>query len=248
MRLRVIGTGSSGNCYILQAERSSLMLDAGVRMRDIRRSMPRPSSVAGCLVTHEHMDHAQAAYDIAALGIPVVMSQGTFEEIEKPHSAIRFRLAHELVPIDLGDFTVMAFKTQHDAREPLGFLIRHNPTHETILYATDTYYLAYTFPGVTYWIVECNYVDEIVDQKAEYGELSAALRKRLHRSHMSLRRLEQALMANDLSKTRMIVLVHLSDQRSDEEVMINTVKSATKIESVVAARKGMDIALERNPF
>lgn len=248
MRLRVIGTGSSGNCYILQAERSSLMLDAGVRMRDIRRAMPRPSSVAGCLVTHEHMDHAQAVYDIAALGIPVVMSRGTFEEIERPHSAIRFRMARALTPIDLGDFTVMAFKTQHDAREPLGFLIRHNPTNETILYATDTYYLAYTFPGVTYWIVECNYVDEIVDQKTEDGELSAALRKRLHRSHMSLRRLEQALMANDLSKTRVIVLVHLSDQRSDEEVMINTVKSATKIESVVAARKGMDIALETNPF
>lgn len=248
MKLKVIGTGSSGNCYIVQAGRSNLMLDAGMRMQDIRRSMPRPSSIAGCLVTHEHMDHAKSAYDIAALGIPVVMSNGTFEAIEKEHSPIRFKLACELIPITLGDFTVLPFKTQHDAREPLGFLIRHNPTNETILYATDTFYLAYTFPGVNYWIVECNYVDEIINQKADDGELSSSLRNRLRRSHMSLRRLKDALMANELTKTRSIILIHLSDQRSDEDVMVESIKETTGIENVVAALPGMEIPLEINPF
>lgn len=248
MKLKVIGTGSSGNCYIVQAGRSNLMLDAGMRMQDIRRSMPRPSSIAGCLVTHEHMDHAKSAYDIAALGIPVAMSNGTFEAIKKEHSPIRFKLACELIPITLDDFTVLPFKTQHDAREPLGFLIRHNPTNETILYATDTFYLAYTFPGVNYWIVECNYVDEIINQKADDGELSSSLRNRLRRSHLSLRRLKDALMANDLSKTRSIILIHLSDQRSDEDVMVESIKETTGIENVVAALPGMEIPLEINPF
>lgn len=250
MRLHVIGTGSSGNCYLVEAGGSILMLDAGVKMKDIKRAIPRPSRVAGCLVTHEHMDHAKSVYGVAELGIPVVMSQGTFEAIKRESSPIpiHFKLACDRLAIVLGDFTIVPFKTQHDAEEPLGFIVRHNPTMETLLYATDTYYLAYTFPGIHHWLIECNYVDEILDQKTDSGEVSVSLRKRLRRSHMSLNRLLDALRANDLSKTRSIVLIHLSDQRSNEETMVKHVKEVSGIENVVAAEAGMDIPLEINPF
>ena len=99
-----------------------------------------------------------------------------------------------------------------------------------------------------YWIVECNYIDEVIDGQQEDGELTAALRHRLKKSHMSLRRLLDALRANDLSKTRTIVLVHLSDERSDERAMVKAVKEVTGLEEVIAAAAGMTIPLELNPF
>ena len=85
-------------------------------------------------------------------------------------------------------------------------------------------------------------------EQMDDGELSISLRKRLLRSHMSLRRLNDALRANDLSKTRSIVLIHLSDHRSDEEEMVRSVQVTTGIENVCAAAAGMTIPLEINPF
>lgn len=99
-----------------------------------------------------------------------------------------------------------------------------------------------------YWIVECNYVDEFIDTQQEDGEISAAMRHRLKTSHMSLRRLLDTLRANDLTKTRAIVLVHLSDARSNERAMVEAIKEATLIDNVVAASDGMTIPLDLVPF
>ena len=139
------------------------------------------------------------------------------------------------------------FLTEHDAAEPLGFLIRNDMTGEVILYATDTYYLRHTFPGVHYWLIECNYCDDLVDQMLFDGELNLELRNRLKKSHLSLDRLKEALTANDLSVTRNIILCHLSDVRSDEERMVREVEALTGIPTV-AADRGMVIPLELAPF
>ena len=249
MVLKVYGTGSSGNCYLLTAGGESLLLDAGISLAELWKDMGFTIKyVVGCLVTHEHGDHAAYANKIANLGVPVYASSGTISAICKDGSLTQLNPVRALEPFSVGNFTVMPFDAQHDAAEPLGFLIRYNPTCETVLYATDTYYLKHTFPGVHYWIVECNYVESRVDEQADDGELSAALRRRLMKSHMSLRRLIDVFEANDLSKTRSIALVHLSDERSDERLMVKTIKEATGIEDVYATSNGMVYALELNPF
>lgn len=248
MELLVIGTGSSGNAYLLQAGSSALLLDAGLPIRQIVRAVPDWRRIAGCLITHEHGDHAKSADAVAEMGVKTYMSAGTAEAIRKDGCLTAFNTLQMLSAASIGEFTVLPFETQHDASEPCGYLIRYEPTGETALYATDTYYLRQTFPGVHYWIIECNYVDELMDAQQDDGTLSPALRSRLKKSHMSLRRLLDALRANDLRKTRAIVLVHLSSERSDERAMVQAVKEVTGIENVVAATAGTSIPLELNPF
>lgn len=250
MQLQIIGTGSSGNCYALHAERGILLLDAGLPVRTILRSIPeyRSKPITACLVTHEHGDHAKGALEIAHLGIPIYASSGTLNAIGGDSSLTQLNALQMRCPVTLGEFTVLPFETQHDAAEPCGFIIRYEPTGETILYATDTYYLRYTYPGINYWIVECNYIDEIVAEQLASGQLSQPLRNRLNKSHMSLRRLLDALRANDLTQTRAIVLVHLSDERSDERAMVQAVKEVSGVETVAAAAGGMRIDLELAPF
>lgn len=247
MRLRIIGTGSTGNCYLLTAATGkSLMLDAGI---PIRKAIPHLNGLVGlegCLITHEHNDHSAAAKDISMRGINVYASQGTYEHITphillnrlKPVVAGRMELA--------GEFAILPFDTQHDAAEPLGFLVKHRPTGETLLYATDTYYLKNTFPGVHYWVVECNYDEEITDRMFFEGN-DVQLQRRLMKSHMSLRRLKDTLAANDLTKTRKIVLVHLSDTRSNEARMVAEIQRQTGVDTI-AARAGETIELNRAPF
>lgn len=248
MELQVIGTGSSGNAYVLRAGGSALLLDAGLPIRQLMRAIPDWRSLDGCLITHEHGDHAKSAEAVAQMGVKTYCSAGTAEAIHTSGCLTPLNTVQMLSAITVGEFTVLPFEVQHDAAEPCGYLIRHDPSDEVALYATDTYYLKHTFPGVHYWIVECNYVDEVIDNQREDGELTTALRHRLKKSHMSLRRLLDTLRANDLSKTRTIVLVHLSDERSDERAMVKAMKEVTGLEEVIAAAAGMRISLELNPF
>lgn len=248
MELQVIGTGSSGNCYALHTNGETLLLDAGLPIKAIIRAIPEWQEIVGCLITHEHGDHAKSAIELAMMGIPVYTSAGTAGCIPSNGCLTQLNALRVLEAIQLGDFTIVPFPAEHDAAEPFGYLIRYNITGEKLLYATDTYYLRNTFPGINYWLVECNYVDEIVDAQTDDGALTPALRRRLKKSHMSLRHLADVLKVNDLSATRKIVLIHLSDERSDEALMVRVLKSVSGIEDVIAASSGMKIPLELTPF
>lgn len=249
MELQVIGTGSSGNCYLLKAGEKrgqSLLLDAGLAADRIVREA-KSWNIAGCLITHEHGDHIKGAEGLARkYGVKVYATKGTIEA-NGGDSLTVLNAVETLRTFEVGDFTALPFETQHDAKEPCGWLVRFNPTGETVLYATDTYYLKRTFPGVHYWIVECNYIDEILNEQQDSGELPEQLRGRLIKSHMSLRRLCDALKANDLSKTRAIVLIHLSDERSDERRMVETINRQTQ-KDVWAAEAGKTYILQLTPF
>ena len=251
MRLHVIGSGSAGNAYVLYAGDSILLLEAGMPPETYLPELAAGGiwcSIRGCLVTHEHGDHAKYAMKMAETGIPVYASEGTIKALAGDGALTALKPVQSRAVLELEDFTVLPFDVEHDAAEPLGYLIRYKPTGETLVFATDTYYLRYTFPQVHYWMLECNYVDEIMDAQLAEDSLSKELRHRLKKSHMSLRRVLDVLRANDLAQTRAIVLIHLSDERSDERAMVKAVKEVTGLEEVTAAKNGAFINLELAPF
>jgi len=229
---------------VLSAGDESIILDAGKAVREVMPHVPDFRKISGCLIGHEHKDHAAAWEDFCLRGIPVIMSRGTYDALSDRRALNFFQpmIVRAGKRLPLGNFTVLPFEVQHDAAEPLGYLIKYEPTGETILYATDTYYLRYTFPGINYWIVECNYCEEMIDE-----ETDAVLRNRLKESHMSLRRLVDALAANDLTETAKIVLVHLSDSRSNEKRMVSKIQDTFGIDTEAAAA-GVGFRLDRTPF
>ena len=253
MRLRVLGTGSKGNAYLLEADSSILILDAGLQWMKILPELPVGlTGIAGCLVTHEHLDHAKAVGSLLRHGIRVIMSPGTWKIVSErdaidaeKYERLSLLLSHGQY-VQIPPFTVMAVRAEHDAEEPLAFLIRHEPTGETLLYATDTYKLPNRYPDINYWIVECNYtLDKVAALQGDPER--HFLFERLAQSHMSLERLCNALQANDLSKTRKIVLVHISQERGDPTRMSEVVQSVTGIQTVSACN-GLDIELGACPF
>ncbi len=249
MELRVISTGSSGNAYLLTAESGhALLLDAGVPISRILAAIGSQRTIQGCLLTHEHGDHSAAVLALTERGVDVYSSEGTLNKLSaSPTRSRRLKAIPAGLDCQIGNFTVKAFDTQHDAMQPFGFIIRDNISRETVLYATDTYYLHHTFPGITYWLVECNFIEEIACEQFMEGKISKELQLRLGKSHMSLRRLKNALASNDLTLTHCIVLVHLSDERSDEARMIREIENHTGIKTV-AAVNGTTIQLSRTPF
>lgn len=246
MNLKVIGTGSSGNAYILSNGDEALLIECGVNIKEIKQALDFDySKVVGCVVTHEHLDHAKSAVDVARLGIDVYCSLGTMKA-RSLGSLNRVNRIQSKQTIQIGSFKIMAFDVQHDAAEPLGFLIDH-PDCGKVLFLTDTNYCKYTFPGLNNIIIEANFSKEIIDRKFGPESGKEFLRNRILRSHFSLENCKDMLKANDLSKVNNIVLIHLSDSNSNEKQFQKEVSELTG-KNVSVAFKGMEIEFNKTPF
>ena len=58
MVLRVLGSSSAGNCYILDNGKEALVLECGVSLSKVKESVGYDiSRIAGAFVSHEHNDH-----------------------------------------------------------------------------------------------------------------------------------------------------------------------------------------------
>lgn len=216
MDVKVIASGSRGNCYRISDGVTPLLLECGIPIKQIRQGLGFGlTEVAACLVTHEHQDHSKAIRDVLRMGVYVYTSPGTIKALGLEHHRLRPVKAKETFQV--GTWTIRAFETQHDAQEPLGFLLHSQASNERLLYATDTYYIRYKFPGLTHIMVECNYAADILEANVKRGSVPEVLKKRLLTSHFSLDNVKEFLKANDLSQVREIWLLHLSDGNSDAE-------------------------------
>lgn len=220
-----LASGSWGNCYHITDGSSPLLLEAGIPFKEIQQKTGfKVSSLAGCLVSHEHQDHCKAVKDLLKAGIEVWMSVGTKEALKI--SGHRLRPLAPLINYGIGAWTVKPFEVQHDAAEPLGFLLA-NQTGEKLLYLTDTYYCKYKFVGITHLMIECNHSYEILNENVSRGVLPPAMKKRLIRSHFSLENVKEFLKANDLSKVQEIWLIHMSDGNSNAEQFKREIQELT---------------------
>ena len=243
MRLTILGSSSAANGYVLDNSREALVLECGCPLIDLQRAVDFDlRRVAGVLLTHEHADHARHALKYVEAALPLYASQGTLMAL--PDEVCTSPYSHPVRsprPFHVGRFHVLPFDVRHDAAEPLGFLVSH-PEMGAAVFATDTRFLPYTFDGVRTWLLECNYDAALLAENARAGIVSEAQRVRVVESHMSLDTCLETLRANDLTATRRIILIHLSDRNSNAAAFRKTIARATGRE-VIAADHGQTIEL-----
>lgn len=232
MNIKVIGSGSSGNCYLISDGKTKVLLETGLPVREIQRGCDyQLTQVEAALVTHCHLDHAKAAKAVMQNGINVYASAGTFEALHL--EGHRVKKIKSMDKFTVGSFDILAFDVEHDAPEPLGFLLYSIYSKEKLLYFTDTYYLKYTFAGLTHIMGECNYSSEILLKNIRNGSLPQVVAPRIVKSHMSLDNFLGFLKANDLSQVQQIHLLHLSNSNSDEAFFKREVQKLTGVEVYV---------------
>ena len=248
MILKVIGTGSKGNCYLLENDNEALIIECGVNITAIKQSLDfNITKVVGCIVTHEHMDHAKSIKDLTKSGINVHATKETFDalKIESGYNK-RAKPFNQKDTFKIGGFKIMSFDVKHDAAAPVGFLINHNETGN-VLFLTDSFYCGYTFKNLNNIIIEANYSKKIIDAKVASGTSPEFLRNRILKSHMSLETCISTLKANDLSAVNNIVLIHLSDSNSNEVEFEKEVSQATG-KTVTVANNGISLNFNKTPF
>jgi len=245
MKLKVLGSGSKGNAYLLENEKEALLIECGVNIMDIKKAIDfKVNKISGCLVTHEHGDHAKSINEVLGAGINVYATAGTFQNSTSKNTvSSRKVVIPQKGQFKVGNFSVISFPTIHDVAEPCGFLINHKDCG-TVLFLTDTVYCPYTFKGLNNIIIEANYDADIINEKLGDKKF---LRDRIYNSHMSIETCMDFLLANDLSQVNNIVLIHLSDSNSHE---INFAKKVSGItgKEVHTANGGMTIGFNKTPF
>lgn len=246
MNLKILGSSSAGNCYLLESSNESLLIECGVNFQKVKVACDfNIKRIVACVLSHEHLDHAKAVEDVLKAGITVTASKGT-------HEALGTISHHRADTIGVnqvkryGNFTIKAFDIKHDVKEPLGFLINH-PECGTVLFLTDSYYCEYKFSGLDHILIEANYCQSILDARLQSGSTIKTLRDRVIESHMSLQVCKQTLASYDLSNVKNIVLIHLSDGNSDERRFKKEVEEQTG-KLVHIARPGLTLPLLKTAF
>ena len=76
MKIRFISlaSGSSGNCYYLGTEKYGILIDAGIGIRTIKKTLRdinvTMDSIRAVFITHDHADHIYLKEQLKALNEP----------------------------------------------------------------------------------------------------------------------------------------------------------------------------------
>lgn len=241
MVLKVLGSSSQGNCYILENKNEALIIEAGVRFIEVKKALGFDiRKVSGCLITHQHNDHAKYIKAMVESGFPTL----ALEEVwtAKGVTGSRAYCIERGKGYRFGRFKVLPFDACHDV-PCVGYLIDH-PETGRIMFLTDSCMCEYVFPGLNQVMIECNYSDAKLVEAINAGRTIPSQRERLMTSHMELNTCKGFLCANDLTNVANIVLLHLSDNNSDEKNFVSEIERQTG-KVVYAAHTGLEIELDR---
>ena len=220
MRFEALASSSAGNAYVVSDKETRILLECGISHNKLQKlSGFKLSEFQACLVSHEHKDHAKSVNELLRRGMEVYMSQGTAEALETEGVTT----VESMEQFNVGSFDIVPFATFHDAREPLGFLIKSRVDGDVLAFATDTVNLRYKFPGLNILAIEANY-DKAILERCE--RIPEKVRYRITNSHMEIDTLCDYLRGLDLTRCREVHLLHLSDATSHEGHFINKVTRA----------------------
>ncbi|MBR3935785.1 MAG: MBL fold metallo-hydrolase [Oscillospiraceae bacterium] len=247
-----IASGSSGNSSFVGSSGEGILIDCGISCRGITTALKNrgidPDSLAGILVTHEHIDHVR--------GLSVFLSHHKVP-LYASAPVLRYLSSNGLVPFNavlneidehgqlIGNMLVKPFKTSHDSVGSLGYSII-TPDEHRISICTDTGYITdeareHLLKSEAV-LIESNYDNGML----EFGPYPYHLKRRIKGQTGHLSNTECAAFLPELVKsgTIHIVLGHLSKENNTPDVALQTCIAEL---SLAGLRQGKDYLISAAP-
>ena len=229
----ILGSGSAGNCALVETPQTRLLIDGGLSARQIGVRLAQcgvnPLEIDGILLTHEHGDHSGALNVwCKQFATPIYCNRLTAEILQKDAPELRkdWRLFVTGSEFTIKDITVQTFPVPHDAVEPVGFVLHHGTDALGVL--TDlgvaTKLVQERMRVAQTVLIETNHDEKLLqnDTKRPWS-----VKQRIMSRHGHLSNAAAANVLADLlgGRLRRAVLGHLSRDCNSPELAVGTVQA-----------------------
>ena len=211
IEIKVLASGSRGNCTALRSGSTTILLDAGIMFSTIREALDFKNPAAA-LITHEHGDHARLSTirELLNRGVDLFMTAGTAEALHLAnHHRLHIFSANNM--FSAAGFTCGSIPTAHDAADPVAYLVMDS-SGDTVTYFTDSGAIPLNSGNVrTKLIIEANHGEGAL----QASNISANLKRRIWDNHLSIEQVERFFRESELPSLKEVHLIHVSKRHGD---------------------------------
>lgn len=248
----VLGSGSAGNCALVETPQTRLLIDGGLSARQIAVRLEQcgvtPQQIDGILLTHEHCDHAGALRVwCKQFSTPIYCNRLTAESLQHDlaESRVDWKMFVTGSAFTIKDLTIETFPVPHDAVEPCGFVLHHGSDALGVL--TDlgvaTKLVQERVRAAQTLLIETNHDEKLLqnDTKRPWSVKQRIMSRHGHLSNAAAAEVVAELLAGQ--RLRRAVLGHLSRDCNSPELAVGTVRSrldtlgATEVEVICASQR-----------
>lgn len=229
IKINALGSSSNGNSIILSDGITTILLDAGLPVKEMEHKLWRLKTngvfkdIDGVLITHEHQDHIQGISSIGTY--EKYMTKGTFDGAKIKHikDIKQVKIIEKNKQFKIGTFIIKPFGVLHDAGDPVGYLIK-NVSGEKIVYMTDTGIANTLVKNADVYIIESNHISKeavLATGNDPNKRMSIELAERIVKSHLSEDQTLEYLEKCIGDKTKQIILMHISPNHPNPTQMMS---------------------------
>lgn len=251
MKFTLLGSGSTGNAILIATERTRVLIDAGLSVREATRRLNAMgvdvADLDGIVITHEHSDHVGGLRNLLGkVSCPVFISRPTAEAYiwtrrqngngEAEALSRRNALRNRAVEIDsskefrVGDMDFEPFTVPHDAVDNFGFVASNKGVRVAALtdFGHITQLIRERLRNCDAIIIESNHSRDMLRACPVYNW---SLKQRIagRRGHLSNEDLADWLQNDFDGSARHIVLAHISQKANDVHLARITAETALKM-------------------
>lgn len=257
MQVISLASGSSGNCYLVQAGKTNVLIDCGLTVTNLKKYLAKynvqPEQLSAIFLTHEHSDHVRGAASVSRQwGVPIIANQLTLDaaryrwqkyenlEIQRsvqtdtPLPKPDKRYSMEMLPIggvrSFGPLEISSFPVSHDAAQTVCYTFKADNQQAVIL--TD---LGCATPEIfeplnasQLIILEANHDLQTLRQSKYPASLKARIESKVgHLSNQQSVEILQKVLEQS-GLERTVWLAHLSEQNNKPETALATIENHLK--------------------
>lgn len=247
-----LGSGSSGNSYFLTTGHTSILIDAGLNMRTMRKAL-QPNGfevdrIDAVFITHDHADHIKSVGNLANdYDKPVYSTPEVLLGINRNYCVTSKLTEKHVRPlskkqsVQVGEFVVTAFEVPHDSSDCVGYKVEVEGV--TFCLVTDAGHITPDIQelvsAANYLVLESNHDEEMLAR----GPYPAYLKGRIRsgRGHLSNKECGNLLAEYATENLRHVWLCHLSEENNHPELARKTVSSILRSYGIV---DGVDFKMD----
>lgn len=224
MRFASLGSGSKGNCTIVECKTTNILIDCGFSLKSTRARLEQlnksPEELTAILVSHEHSDHWKGVEDLASkFDVPVYLSAGTHKAKNIQPDRAGFHIINNHNDFVIGDLIITPVPVPHDAREPIQYVFNSGSAQFGIV--TDlghyTAHIVDCYANCDGILIECNYDESMLNN----GSYPKFLKQRVSGlfGHLSNSQAAELLSRLDYASLQQLVIGHVSEENNCIEVI-----------------------------